>query len=582
CCVDFTLTLLNREHFSRNESLSEKQTPFTVDSPAHGAAKWLPLAELAERRFADETGEFLVELSMANVSTMFDADIKIPPHYMGSPLGMGGHDEGRRYSTAMQQQHIVKIESPFLSFGGFEWNVVVLPFGSPEDNESPRAPKVLLNRLTGFEHPCRVQYRLVLGGGKNTVESGLLDQISDLSGRIRGFPLKGICNSIREIMSPRSGQLHVHLQMVSANVISEAKVPIVPQQTNNINMQQGPAGMGLGGLSPSSTANCYDRDKQAWTVEADFERDYLRLKRGRLDPLSRVAKDTRATNESSLLLPTAINMNRMKRFLLKLFYADMGAVPRNHLRYVAWNTYVIRAPPGGGKESVLAVNAPHSAYYVQDGMDLGVLIDVDIPTRVLREQLSPYVDSSNQLTIHIEWLDNQLLFGANYHRYDDIARIHQQQMRREVAALQSENYTLERQVFSYQKSISSYQAQTNQSNMVPLVPNAGRHPIQQGHQAQGMQQMLQSQGQVHQPPTNASPGPRCGVVPPGREVIEDTDEMLARRLAAHGLGNSAAAGHNALAYGSIQPDHASTKLGPPDNLGRSTASPHNNLDDPGY
>lgn len=68
---------------------------------------------------------------------------------------------------------------------------------------------------------------------------------------------------------------------------------------------------------------------------------------------------------------------------MQLFYADMGAVPRNHLRYVAWNTYVIRAPPGGGKESVLAVNAPHSAYYVQDGMDLGVLIDVDIPTRVV-------------------------------------------------------------------------------------------------------------------------------------------------------------------------------------------------------
>ena len=41
------------------------------------------------------------------------------------------------------------IESPYLSFGGFEWNVAVLPFGSPSDNENPRAPKVLLNRLTG-------------------------------------------------------------------------------------------------------------------------------------------------------------------------------------------------------------------------------------------------------------------------------------------------------------------------------------------------------------------------------------------------------------------------------------------------
>ncbi|XP_028967040.1 uncharacterized protein LOC100905722 [Galendromus occidentalis] len=442
CCVDFTLTLLNREHFSRNESLSEKQIAFTVDSPAHGAAKWLPLAELASRRFADETGEFLVELSMANVSTMFDADIKIPSHFLGNPLGVG-YDEARRYSTATQ--HSVAIESPYLSFGGFEWNVAVLPFGSPSDNENPRAPKVLLNRLTGFDHPCRVQYRLVLGDGTQKVESGLLDQISDLSGRIRGFHLKGV-TSIRELMSHRAGSLHVHLQMVSANVISEAKVPI----QGIVNTQQGKRRQG-GRLSasPASTANCYDRDKQAWTVETDFERDYLRL---------------------------------------KLFYADMGAVPRNHLRFVAWNTYVIRAPPGGGKESVLAVNAPHSAYYVQDGMDLGVLIDVDIPTRVLREQLSPYVDSCNQLTIHIEWLENHLLFGANYHRYDDIARIHQQQMRREVAALQSENYNLERQVFSYQKSIS-YANTTSQPRMPTMVNHQPPQQMQLQHRGAPMGQL---------------------------------------------------------------------------------------------
>jgi hypothetical protein len=47
-------------------------------------------------------------------------------------------------------------------------------------------------------------------------------------------------------------------------------------------------------------------------------------------------------------------------------------------------TYVIRASPGGGKESILAINAPHCAYYVQDGMDLGVLLDDDIHTTSVR------------------------------------------------------------------------------------------------------------------------------------------------------------------------------------------------------
>ena len=35
CYVDFTLNLLNREHFSRNEQYSEKQCKFNQDHPAH-------------------------------------------------------------------------------------------------------------------------------------------------------------------------------------------------------------------------------------------------------------------------------------------------------------------------------------------------------------------------------------------------------------------------------------------------------------------------------------------------------------------------------------------------------------------
>jgi len=35
CYADFTLSLLNREHFSRNEQYSEKQCKFTQELPAH-------------------------------------------------------------------------------------------------------------------------------------------------------------------------------------------------------------------------------------------------------------------------------------------------------------------------------------------------------------------------------------------------------------------------------------------------------------------------------------------------------------------------------------------------------------------
>ncbi|GIX77858.1 hypothetical protein CEXT_397641 [Caerostris extrusa] len=44
---------------------------------------------------------------------------------------------------------------------------------------------------------------------------------------------------------------------------------------------------------------------------------------------------------------------------LKLFYSDMHNVPRNHLRSVSWNAYVIRDHPSTGtKESVIVLNAP--------------------------------------------------------------------------------------------------------------------------------------------------------------------------------------------------------------------------------
>lgn len=75
----------------------------------------------------------------------------------------------------------------------------------------------------GFDHPCRVQYRVVLGEGERRADSGVLDQISDLSGRIRGFSLRG--PGAADLL--RRGTLRLQLHMLSANAISEAKVRVV-------------------------------------------------------------------------------------------------------------------------------------------------------------------------------------------------------------------------------------------------------------------------------------------------------------------------------------------------------------------
>ena len=46
---------------------------------------------------------------------------------------------------------------------------------------------VYLNRLTGFDHQCRVRYNIVLGENDSRLESGIVDDISDTDGKGYGW-----------------------------------------------------------------------------------------------------------------------------------------------------------------------------------------------------------------------------------------------------------------------------------------------------------------------------------------------------------------------------------------------------------
>lgn len=46
---------------------------------------------------------------------------------------------------------------------------------------------VYINRLTGFDHACRVRYAVTLGDGDRRVESGSLQTVSDTEGRGSGW-----------------------------------------------------------------------------------------------------------------------------------------------------------------------------------------------------------------------------------------------------------------------------------------------------------------------------------------------------------------------------------------------------------
>lgn len=379
--VDFTFTLLNREHFSINEAFSGKRVKFTYEAPAQGNRNYIPVADLYSRNFADPNGEFQMELSMANVRTVYTAEIR-------QPTGV--------FSAGASKPD--KLETGYFTFGGFDWNVVIYPNGHDDGDGHMQQDgrfSVYLMRLTGFDHSCRIRYSVALGEGERRYESGQLEELSDAEGHGFGWHPRGRWSDV-----VHKGLVKVTLEMVEARTISEVLVQA---------------------LGPTSlpAVPCYDRDKQAWTIRADLHSDTVRL---------------------------------------HLVYKDIHNVPRNHLRYVSWSAYLMRGEEHDAK-TISLPGAPFSRYYAQETVDEGIIMETSLIVQDVKDSRCPVLTSKGQLRVRLEWNESHLLFQATYHKYDDVCRIHNQQMRREIAALQAENYSLERQLFSYQKSLAFAQAQ---------------------------------------------------------------------------------------------------------------------------
>lgn len=101
-------------------------------------------------------------------------------------------------------------------------------------------------------------------------DSGVLSQTSDMTGKIRGFPLKcGVADLLHR------GILRIYVEMRYAHAVSELLIPLQNRDPSD------------------TTPNCYDREKHAWLAEGDIEGECLKL---------------------------------------KLFCSDLHHVPRNHLR----------------------------------------------------------------------------------------------------------------------------------------------------------------------------------------------------------------------------------------------------------
>ena len=114
-----------------------------------GIGKWILLSDISSKKFSDESGEFLLELSLSNILTIFEIDYNV--------------------QNIQTLQRNFKIETNYIQYGGFDWTLTLKPKEDEINNEEFKnlneqtSVNVFLNRLSGHDRQVRVKYRLFLG-----------------------------------------------------------------------------------------------------------------------------------------------------------------------------------------------------------------------------------------------------------------------------------------------------------------------------------------------------------------------------------------------------------------------------------
>lgn len=323
--VDFTFTLLSRDHFTANEGFSGKQVRFFAGCAAQGRGRCVSLSEL-NAKFADARGEFQLELSMSRVRTLYSCELRAP-----------------------------RLDTSPIAFAGFDWSV------SATGGVGKEPLTLRLARLSGEGQRCRVRYALALGEGDRRIHSGPLECLCDAEGRTPPWTPR-----------PPSRLLHkgvrLTVELVWARALAELAVPVAGR-----------------------AATCYDRDKQAWALRCDTHSETVRL---------------------------------------HMLYRDVHHVPRNHLRYVSWSAWLVRASPAPGEpEAEELPGAPFEHYYAQDNADEGLMMETALRVEDVSRTGCAFLHAGGELRVRLEWTDTYLLFQATYHVYDDLCRLHAHQMR---------------------------------------------------------------------------------------------------------------------------------------------------------
>ncbi|CAF0718297.1 unnamed protein product [Adineta steineri] len=390
--LDLSITLLCREHFTRNETFTEKNCKFTNKVTLHGRKSFTSVNRLCSVEYMDERGNIQCELEIKNLSISYITEAQLTPQLINP-----------QYAHVAQPTHNrqpidAKIETPSFFYSNYEWSLVIQP--KLDSVGQLGYIRMYLQRLTSCEYSVKISYRVKLTAGTYTWDSYQERKQANPSDtntyEINYTDVHGLCrpfriDRVRELLQA-DGKFTLNVELKDAVTV----IPIIVDP-----------------FAPNPVPVPFlDKDQQAWTVEAYIEEQC---------------------------------------FIIRLYYSDIFKIPTDYIRSICFNITVRNFDDTKITTSVFP--KPVTKYYSQKESDEGLEISTTLDVDELNEK--GYLNQHQGVTIEIEIFFSHLMYLPEYSPLDDIVRKQKQQIMRELQAAQNENFQLEKKIHELQMSIQN-------------------------------------------------------------------------------------------------------------------------------
>jgi hypothetical protein len=191
--LDLSVSLLSREHFTRNESFVEKQCKFTSKVTLHGRKSFTSINRLCSVDFMDERGNIQCELEIKNLLVSYVTEVQLGSQLLNSQYAH------TMQTTSNRQPLDAKIETASFYYSNYEWCVVIQP---KLDSVGQLGHfRLFIQRLTPCEHSVKLTYRIKLTAGSFTwdpsQERKLLNPNDTTLNEVNYTDVHGLCRPFR-------------------------------------------------------------------------------------------------------------------------------------------------------------------------------------------------------------------------------------------------------------------------------------------------------------------------------------------------------------------------------------------------